>query len=669
MQTVRRVYLYLVSAVSLIGVSWAVIGLARLIISEGIGQGQIIGLASWLAVIIVGLPIFLFHWLMAQRLADQDPEERGSIIRRIFLYGILAAGAAPIISNIYRLVDNTLLTLLGGSRPDYYPYDLTIGEHLVALLIWGVIWIYVWWQIQTDNRLIMSQLASNKRGQAHPVAGRDDWGGVRRIYLLAFSLAGLVMVTWGAIALLQLLMQLPAEVVWRSPIANNSARLLVGAAVWAIHWLRLQQLFFSGSVAEERSVLRKVYLYLAVLVYSVMAVGSATMLLKRLMELALGAPPAEEPLLSQLSGPVPLMIVGAIFWAYHWQVLRQDAQQAPEAPRQAGVRRIYAYLVAAIGLSVLLVGIGGLLSIVVDLLTTPAAVGLSYYREQVALFSAMTVVGVPVWLIPWRTMQGVALTPPGAGTAGEEERRSTIRKIYLYLFVFVAAIAVFSSVGWFVFHILTAILGADLPNDFITLVLDALVIALLASGVWFYHWWAIRQDGQLQQQDQARRLSDISVVVIDGNEGKLGQTIIRQLQHDLPGLQLNPIGLTPQATTAMAAQPFSTALAGVMDTAHYIIGPWQSLLAAEVAPAVAASPAQKLAVPTPNPNWIWAGVRSRALDYYAHQAALGVKQAIDGEEITPSREIDLITVLAIIGGILIFLLIAGGLLGFVLSML
>ena len=62
MQTVRRVYLYLVSAVSLIGVSWAVIGLVRLIISEGIGQGQIIGLASWLAVIIVGLPIFLFHW-------------------------------------------------------------------------------------------------------------------------------------------------------------------------------------------------------------------------------------------------------------------------------------------------------------------------------------------------------------------------------------------------------------------------------------------------------------------------------------------------------------------------------------------------------------------------------------------------------------------------------
>ena len=140
MQTVRRVYLYLVSAISLIGISWAVIGLARLIISEGIGQGQIIGLASWLAVIIVGLPIFLFHWLMAQRLAGQNPAERSSVIRRLFLYVIMAAGATPILSNIYRLVDDALLSLLGGTRPSYYPYDLTLPEHLVALLIWGVIY-------------------------------------------------------------------------------------------------------------------------------------------------------------------------------------------------------------------------------------------------------------------------------------------------------------------------------------------------------------------------------------------------------------------------------------------------------------------------------------------------------------------------------------------------
>jgi hypothetical protein len=655
--------LYLVAAISLIGVAWAVIGLARLIISEGLGQGQIIGLASWLAVIIVGLPIFLFHWLFAQRLANQDPEERRSIVRQVFLYGIMAAAAAPIFSNLYRLIDNALLALLGGTYLNYYPYDLTTGEHLVAILFWAVIWFYVWQQLQTDRRLLAEQALPSARPAAAGI-GQDDPNGVRRLYLLAFALAGLVMVTWGAIALLQLLMDFFAEIVWRTPLANSSAKLVVGAAIWAGHWLLLQQLFFSGDPAEERSVLRKLYLYLAVFVYSVIAVGSATLLLKRLIELALGAPPADEPLLSQLSDVVPAMLVGGLLWAYHWHVLRQDASQAPEAPRQAGVRRLYAYLVATIGLAVLLTGVGGLLSIVIDLLTTPAAVGLAYYRDQVALLIAMTVVGGPVWLLPWRRMQQLALLP-----TGEAERRSIVRKIYLYLYIFVAAIAVFSSVGWFVFNILTAILGADLPDDFITLVLNALVIALLAAGVWLYHWWAIRQDGRLEQADLARRLSDILVVVIDTDEGQLGQRVTHHLQHDLPGLQPKLIGLTPQVGAAMVAEPFSATAWQLVDRAQYIIGSAQTLWTSEAAPAVAASAGRKLAIPTPNPNWTWTGVKPRSLDYYARQAARGVKQAIEGEEISPTQELDLVTILAIIGGGLLFLFIAGGLVGVALSTL
>ena len=156
MSTVRRIYLYLVAAISLTVVTWSVIGLARLILSEGIGQGQIIGLATLLAAIIVGLPIFLFHWLMAQRLVAKNAEERESIVRRIYFYGMMLVGIAPILSNIYRWVDNVMVTLLGGSQRGYYPYNLTPGEHLAALLVWGVIWVYLWRQVQADNRLLPS---------------------------------------------------------------------------------------------------------------------------------------------------------------------------------------------------------------------------------------------------------------------------------------------------------------------------------------------------------------------------------------------------------------------------------------------------------------------------------------------------------------------------------
>ena len=47
----------------------------------------------------------------------------------------------------------------------------------------------------------------------------------------------------------------------------------------------------------------------------------------------------------------------AVVWAYHYVVLRADTRQARTFPRQAGIRRLYLYLVAAIGLASFLGGL------------------------------------------------------------------------------------------------------------------------------------------------------------------------------------------------------------------------------------------------------------------------------------------------------------------------
>jgi hypothetical protein len=634
---VRRLYFYLVSAISLLVVTWAVIGLTRLILSEGISQNQVLELAGLLAAIIVGLPIFLFHWLMAQRQAAAEVEERASLVRRIYLYGMMLAGAVPILANLYDMVDKALLALVGYEWPDYLDY-LTAGENLATILIWSVVWFYLWRQVQSDNRQM-------------PVT--DLHLSVGRLYLLLLSAGGLAMVTWGGLSLLQTLLQMPASLAVRGPVADAGAQLLVGVATWVSHWWFLQRAFYSGRPAEERSVLRKVYLYLAVFIYAVMSVFSLSALLKRLIELALGGQPSTEPLLVQLSVPLSLLVVGGVLWAYHWQVLQRDAARAPEAPRQAAVRRVYAYLVAAIGLAVLLSGLVGLFNTVIDLLTRTIDIGMDVYRSEVALFMAMTVTGLPIWLRPWRRMQRLAVLP-----SVEEggERRSTVRKIYLYFFVFIASLAIFGSVGWFVYHILTVLLGADLPDDFLTQLLNALFISLLAAGVWVYHWWAIRRDGQLEKSDRSNQMAGITVLVIDGDEGQLGQAVIHWLQNDLPGVTIQSVGLTPPAAARMAGQLFEA----VLPAANFIIGSWQSLTSPQVSPAVAANTALKLVVPTTERNWVWAGVRPQPIEYYARQAARGVKQAIEGEDIVPSRDIEIGTALITVGGIiLLFLLLAG----------
>src|SRR5512141_488711 len=98
MKSVRRLYFYAVAFISIEVVLWGLISLARSIVDQTVG-GQAGVLARALALILVGMPIFLFHWLWAQRLAQRDPEERSAGIRAFFLYGILISTLIPLVQN------------------------------------------------------------------------------------------------------------------------------------------------------------------------------------------------------------------------------------------------------------------------------------------------------------------------------------------------------------------------------------------------------------------------------------------------------------------------------------------------------------------------------------------------------------------------------------------
>src|SRR5512143_3298734 len=112
MKTVRRLYFYLVALISIEVVLWGLINLLRSILSQTVG-GTAEVLARALALTVVGLPIFLFHWLWAQRLAAADEEERTASLRAVFFYGILLATLIPLIQNLLALVNRLLLTATG----------------------------------------------------------------------------------------------------------------------------------------------------------------------------------------------------------------------------------------------------------------------------------------------------------------------------------------------------------------------------------------------------------------------------------------------------------------------------------------------------------------------------------------------------------------------------
>src|SRR5437899_12515076 len=51
----------------------------------------------WGATALVGLPVWLLHWLWIQRTARADPDERASTLRRLYLYAVLG-GAMLVIT-------------------------------------------------------------------------------------------------------------------------------------------------------------------------------------------------------------------------------------------------------------------------------------------------------------------------------------------------------------------------------------------------------------------------------------------------------------------------------------------------------------------------------------------------------------------------------------------
>ncbi len=651
MSSIRRGYIYIVSAISLQAVAWAIIALLRNLFVFGIDP---VAVAFQIAVIVIGLPVFLGHWLWGQRLVERAVEERGATLRRFYLYGSMAAFLGPFTASAFDLIRR----LLGGIN-EYQSYEyrhLSVGEaviyHLVALIVLAVLWFYHQ-RVATEDSRVVPEMGGSAT--------------VRRLYVLGFSAAGLTMTTLAVIHLIRwLMLELGSGVITGSGLSvgltDEITRLIIGLPLWVVFWRWSQRLFDGPSEEERISALRKFYLYGTVFIGALGAVANATGILasifSRLLALAPGwalAPELASAPAGDIRQPLSIVIGMGMLWAYHALVLRDDAQQAGEAPRQAGVRRLYLYLIAAVGLSALLAGVGGDISVILRALDTSFGHGL---REEFAWFTAAIIAGLPVWIIPWRQAQAVAVA---TGPVGADARRSVVRKIYAYSFLFLATMTVLSSAVYIVFRVLSMILGED-PLT-LTELGHAISFSLIAVAAWLYHASALRGDGRFAKREQAGRLEALRVVVVDVGESLFGHAVIDELKSEIPDISLDPIVLTPKATETAGTDAAQESIAAQLAKAGLIVGPWVIAVAggaggavsAKVAEAVASSPARKLLVPLRSEGWDWAGVDrwdSRAI---VHQTVRAVKQVLAGEKVRAHRPMGAGAIVAIIIGVLILL--------------
>ena len=147
-------------------------------------------------------------------------------------------------------------------------------------------------------------------------------------------------------------------------------------------------------------------------------------------------------------------------------------------------RRLYLYLLAGIGLGVLVSGASLLLT------TLLQAVGLGggqvfageqAVRERLTLATAMSAVALPVWLIHWFLAErGVRLGRPDA----DVERSSAMRGLYFALVLGGLLIAMFTSASALVEYVVLAIAGSE--PEFRDPAGD-LGLLIVAASAWGYH--------------------------------------------------------------------------------------------------------------------------------------------------------------------------------------
>ncbi|MDY7079054.1 MAG: DUF5671 domain-containing protein [Chloroflexota bacterium] len=648
MSIVRRWYVYLVSAISLQTVTWAIIALLRNLLISRLNP-QPTAIAFQISVILVGLPIFLAHWLWGQRLVKQSFEELGATLRRFYLYGTLAAFLGPFTANVYDLIgallraESTLDTRL------YRPYSLTYGGailyHLLALLVLGVLWFYHQQVVAEDAKTI-------------PEVGGSAT--MRRLYVLGFNVAGLTMTALAAIKLLRwILLQLGGSVVSSSAfdvgLTTELARLITGLPVWLIFWRWAQRLFagpgagVGGNKDERESALRKLYLYGAVFIGAMSVVVNGTGILASVFRRVLGLPPEGD-----IRVPLPIIIVMGTLWAYHALVIRDDAAKAGEAPRQAGVRRLYLYLIAAVGLSAVLVGLSGDVSVMIRALAGDMGFG-TELEEQLAWFTAAIIAGLPVWILPWWQAQDRATEP---GPAGTDARRSTVRKIYVYFFMLVATMTVLSGAVFIIFRISSWLLGLDIPT--LNELGHAIAYSMIAVCVWLYHGSILRSDHRLSEEEQVRRLKALRVAVVDVDDGQFGLAVVDALKRQVPELGVQSIILAHSGGDEESMARLAQAGLIVVPWTITIPGGEGDVVSPLVFQAVASSPARKLLVPTRFQDWEWAGVNRWDTELLIRQTVHAVKQIAAGEEVKPARPLGAGAVIAIAAGVLclLFLLVS-----------
>ncbi len=431
---------------------------------------------TWIAMIIVGLPVWLAHEFLLRRAANNHAEEAGSVLRKLYIHGALALASLYVFVGCIQIIED-----IAG--------DFEGLEHIGGVLAAAGLWYYLWRRENLEGQPT-SRAQTVRRWRVYGLSVIFLTAAVTATYWIAY---GLVYATYSLI--FDASDTLITAEDFRDPLRAAAGWAIVGITAWAIQWRTV-------ATTDEESVLRQVYLYgFAFIGGASLALWGAAATIYIVIAQLVGADNTTTAVtyFRQFILPVVGLLIGLALLAYHWSILRRDATRhsresgglelgmqptSVTPPSESPHLSItFKYIMSAVGLIALVPGLMALLMTLLDPIFSDNLFATTNEREEfLAVALTMIIVGAPLWVsFWWRVVRA--------------DPHSLVRRIYLY----VALIALGGTWLFTLVALLAAVLteilgqGSGFLDD--TLI-PGLSIVVPAAAFFAYHVTILRDDSR-----------------------------------------------------------------------------------------------------------------------------------------------------------------------------
>lgn len=438
----RRFYFYIVSFIGLLMTSSGLLALLTFIVNRSLSANLVdldfgpvaLGISS----IIVGYPLWLFHWKSINKQISEYPAEYSSIFRTFYLYftAVLSISFAT-----YFLIE-AFLFILGVGNENQELKD-AINSIIRGLFSLGI-WIFHWKLIQKEETLVSS----------------ETYYVFRDIYLFSNSITSLIILSTSVSNILISILSSGYDTLFNNHLIIGSSSqsiwwdvrigiigIVFGSFLWIFHWL------LNINKSPRRST-EAIVVYIITLISGFVAIFAIGGIINDILNFIIPTESQTESTLSSLFNNYPsaitILIISLSLFFYH----RNHIRQKDNFDQINRSNQIFTYSFTFLGVLLLFPGI----TILFHSLVMSGFENISDTNNS-TLITGITfiLVGSFTWYFNWRHAQSRTENGLDLGSASRRAYFLTIFGIGIVLFAISSLTILFFSI----LHILELKFGVE----------------------------------------------------------------------------------------------------------------------------------------------------------------------------------------------------------------